>query len=154
MSCNALSRMTVHVAGPRASFLREVSPTLVSVQLLQQKFVIRTSFCTQFRSVCTHVEYIPTHGQEMMFVLQDRPVSSICSSWDPYSAFCQTDMLMPSTCTDKNKLCHRLANRHSILGTLSIPFTSELPQTVLPTRGLHVGVRTNFVQEVHWFVNV
>ena len=65
-SCNGLSRMTVHVAGPRASFLREVSPTLVSVQLLQQKFVIRTSFSSM---------YIPTHGQEMMLVLQDRPIS-------------------------------------------------------------------------------
>ena len=51
---------------------------------------------------------------------------------------------MPSTKTDKNKHCFRLANRHSIFGTFPIPFTTELPQTVLPTACMWVSVQISF----------
>ena len=72
-------------------FLREVSPTMVIIQLLQQKFVIRTFLTIHqwwSRLVCIHVEYIPNaRDQEMMLVLQDPPVSLMSSTWETSSAF-------------------------------------------------------------------
>ena len=119
---------------------------------LQQNFVIRTSFCIiqkGFRSDCIHVEYIPnTHGQETMLVLQDRPVSSISSTWEPHAACFLPAMSMSSTCTDENNHCFLWTKRHSQFGTFFyILVPVELSQVVFHTRGEQVGDRTDFVQE-------
>ena len=84
LTINNISQFTLsHVLPSRTTtrLLREVSPTQVISQLLL--FAIRTSSCIPqscFRSICIHVEYIPKHGQEMMWVLQDQPMSSMAST--------------------------------------------------------------------------
>ena len=74
-------------------FVSEVSATPVLFLLLQQKYVTQTFSRTVqwlFHSVCIHVECIPsTHGQETMCVRQYPRLSSISSTWEPYSASCQ-----------------------------------------------------------------
>ena len=108
---NIFPRKPSHVLPYRMTtrqFLREVSPTLATVSLLQQTFVIRTFVCIpqQYcRSICIHVECIPnTPGQGLMFVLQDQPASSNSSTWDSNSAFLPA-ILMSSTYTNKNSPC-------------------------------------------------
>ena len=58
-------------------------PILVISQSLQQRFVIRTPACIPqwcIRSIYIYVVYIPgIHGQEVMSVLPDQPISSIFS---------------------------------------------------------------------------
>ena len=71
--------------GTTRQFAREVVPTLVAFQLLQQKYVIQTSLYTVqkwFHSVCSHAEYIPNvHGQEMMWVRQHMTCHRFPEAW-------------------------------------------------------------------------
>ena len=126
-------------------FLREDSPTQTSLQLLRQSFVIRKIVCTpqqQFLAAWIHVECIPNpHGQEMVLVLQDRPVSSMSSTWDSYSASFQKFWY------HEHNPCLRWTSRHSQCGTLSHPGPKGTFSKLTPTRGLQVSVRTNFAQE-------
>ena len=110
--------------GTTLQFLRDVSHTLAIFQLLQQQFVIRTSFCTRekwFRSVCIHVGCIPnTRGQEMM--LGSPRSTSFINFFHMGAIVCfLPTILMSSMYTDKNNPCFQWTNRHSPFGTLFLP---------------------------------
>ena len=89
-SLHALLGVSLHVVDHMLRVLRAVCPILVMFQLLWQKYVIRTSFCTvpqYLRLVFIHAQCIPsTHDQGVMLVHGDQRLSSISSTWKPYSA--------------------------------------------------------------------
>ena len=147
---NALLSMSFHVVWRRDCFC---------VRVLQNKqFLSTPSRNSWFKllsvllndSFVGHAfifECIPnTRGQGMMLVLQDQLASSISSTSEPYSAFCPA-ILMSSTYTAKNNPCFHWKNGHSQFDTSSHRSPIELSQIVFPTRGLQVGVNTNFAQE-------
>ena len=84
ISSDTLFRMTFHVIRLSSCSCVRFLPPKLFFELLQEKFLIRTSSCIPqwySRSICIRVEYIPsTHGQEMMSVLPDQSISSMSST--------------------------------------------------------------------------
>ena len=97
-------------------FLREVFPTMVTCQLLRQKYVIRTSLYIPqkwFHPVCINVEYIPKKTWSRNEVGSSR--STFFNNFYHVGAifwFIPT-IFMSSTYTDKNNPC--------FLWTFSLP---------------------------------
>ena len=92
---------------------------------------------SQFRSVCLQVEYIPnTRGEEMMLVLQDRPVSSTCCTWKPQSPFFKSFPWHPLVPIGTNRSRSRGSTRSSM-------FVHDLGHSC-PGRRVHLSGHPDF----------
>ena len=92
---------------------------------------------SQFRSVCIQVEYIPnTRGEEMMLVLQDRPVSSTCCTWKPQSPFFKSFPWHPLVPIGTNRFRSRGSTRSSM-------FVHDLGHSC-PGRRVHLSGHPDF----------
>ena len=82
----------------------------------------------------------------MKLVRQDQHVSSISSTWEPYSASFQPFKYRPRIPIRTILVFYEQMDiPNSALFPIQAP--SILPRTVIPTRDQQVGVRTSFVQE-------
>ena len=80
-----------------------------------------------------------------IFLLSDRPISPISSTWDWW--FVLPDILMSITYTERIDLAFRCTNQHSKLGTFSILGPTELFQIVFLPLIQQMGDHTDLPQE-------
>ena len=91
---------------------------------------------------------LPCHKTKRLFSRVISPNKELFSCIHIGLRFCFLPaILMSFTFSEKNRPCFRCTNKHSQFGAFSHPSPNRIFQMVSPTRGLQVGVRTDFVQE-------